>query len=97
MESTETRSDGRIEGAADLRGQLIYGKWLRQKCGAAIQDSVVQDSAAHVAGRIEHLDIRPLVLDPSGQRVAVHARHDDIGEEQLRRCAALEQLDRLLC
>ena len=49
-----------IQDLANLRRELLDTEGLGEEVGAGIEHPVVHDSVARIAGRVEHLEVRPL-------------------------------------
>ena len=78
-----SRAAGRLraDDVADPLGQLRQREGLADELHARLDDAIVDDRVAGVAGREQDFDVGPLLLDGVGKLFARHARHDHVGEE----------------
>src|SRR5271170_1240207 len=70
------------ERLSQLQRQLLQREGLLDQGGSGIQDAVVNDRVARIAGRVEHFQIGLSGQRDVRQHASVHFGHDDIGEEK---------------
>src|SRR5215471_6173648 len=86
-----------IEDLSQFDGECLRSERLLQETKSGTRDSLGDVGGLSIAGHKQHLDSCLVGLDQIRQLGARHSRHDDIGEQQVDRAAAiLSQFERTL-
>src|SRR5450432_152279 len=72
-----------VEHFTNLSDQNVFGERLVEQVHAFFEDAVAGDETVGVARHVKHFHVRALGVEVIGQGAAVHARHYDVGEQQM--------------
>ena len=62
---------------------------------AKIEDAVVDDGIARIAGHVKHVQVWMIAPEPIGQDAPGHARHDDVRHQQINARGSVKACDRI--
>src|SRR4051794_4874044 len=72
-------------------GQMLYGIRLGEEFDPGLQNPPIDDEALRVSRYEQDTKVGQEIGGPLGQHTPVHARHDDVGDEELGHWAKRRQ------
>src|SRR5580704_9772515 len=73
-----------INDFADFADEDLFDEGFVEEVNSGIENSMTGDEAVGIAGHIENLHARLAQQQVFGQDAAVYARHDDIGQQEIK-------------
>src|SRR5262249_1961687 len=74
-----------VQHLAELAQQRVRAHGLLEEGEPFVEHAVVDDRVARVAGLVEHAGVRPGPGEGLRERAPAHARHHDVGQQQVDR------------